>query len=439
MWFGDPRTHVPTLAAIVLASGVALPQQAQAELRASVRVSGLTRPVAFIREPGTTRRQYIVEQDGWVRVVQDGALQPTLFLDVSPFVSKGGERGLLGLAFAPDYATTGRLWVNFTNTEGHTVIARFIRSAAEPLRADSASRVDLLWPDGRRFLQQPFANHNGGTLAFGPDGYLYIALGDGGSGNDPDHRAQNPAVLLGKMLRLDVRVPDSDPEGYDVPADNPFLDGVPVPALPEIWSFGWRNPWKFSFDDPARGGTGALLVADVGQAGWEEVNYEPANRGGRNYGWRNREGAHAHVGSRAPAFLPLTDPIAEYPRAQGQAITGGYVYRGRALGTEYLGRYFFADFVFGRVWSVALSIASDGEALASDLQEHTGALGDSSALGQISAFGVDAAGELYIVSHNRGEIIEIGSTLPPLPPDPVTPDAQDYEPRRTPPRVRLRR
>ncbi|MGE4056313.1 MAG: sorbosone dehydrogenase family protein, partial [Vicinamibacterales bacterium] len=193
------------LVALALLTGFAL--DAQAQLRSEVRVSGLTRPVAFIQEPTSPRRQYIVEQDGWIKVVQDGALQSALFLDLSAEIGTGGERGLLGLAFAPDYASSGRLWVNFTNRNGHTVIARFRRSTIDPLQADPASRFDLRWPGGNRFIAQPFANHNGGTIAFGPDGFLYIGMGDGGSANDPDHLAQSPNSLLGKMLRIDVDVP----------------------------------------------------------------------------------------------------------------------------------------------------------------------------------------------------------------------------------------
>ena len=186
-------------------------------------------------------------------------------------------------------------------TAGDTVVARFRRSA-NPLIADPVSRFDLRWggAGSPRFIDQPFANHNGGHLAFGPDGFLYIGLGDGGSGNDPDHRAQNPAELLGKMLRIDVNVPEADPTGYRVPSGNPFV-GV-AGTRPEIWSFGLRNPWRYTFDDPARGGTGALLIGDVGQNRWEEIDYEPPARGGRNYGWRNREGAHDNQTSRPPAF-----------------------------------------------------------------------------------------------------------------------------------------
>jgi glucose/arabinose dehydrogenase len=256
---------------------------------------------------------------------------------------------------------------------------------------------------------QPFANHNGGHLAFGPDGYLYIGMGDGGSSNDPNHLAQTPSTLLGKMLRIDVHVPEGDSTGYRIPPGNPFSGAS---GLPEIWSFGLRNPWQFSFDDPARGGTGALVIGDVGQGGWEEIDYEPQNRGGRNYGWRNREGAHDNVTTLPPAFLPLVDPIFEYDRTAGQSITGGFVYRG--IGPTYYGRYFFADFVRGRVWSIALTTDASGEATASDAIEHTAELGGFAALGNISAFGVDAAGEHYIVGYSLGRIIRI--VHPPRPP-----------------------
>ena len=217
------------------------------------------------------------------------------------------------------------------------------------------------------------------------------------------------------MLRIDVNVADTHAIGYQVPADNPFVGGRPVAARPEIWAFGLRNPWRYSFDDPARGGTGALVIGDVGQSAFEEIDYEPSNRGGRNYGWRNREGAHNNVTSRPAAFLPLVDPIHEYDRLSGQSVTGGYVYRGRALGSAYAGRYFFADFVQGRVWSIALTIDGQGEARATGLTEHTAELGGQSQLGNISSFGVDADGELYIVSLTRGAVLSVAGLAPPTP------------------------
>ncbi|HZB26460.1 MAG TPA: PQQ-dependent sugar dehydrogenase [Vicinamibacterales bacterium] len=378
---------------------------ALAQLRTRVYVSGLTQPIAFVQDPADPAVQFVVEQRGRIRVIRNGTVEGTDFLDLTPVVRSGGEQGLLGLAFPPDAGLTGRFYVNFTNTDGDTVIARFRRSA-NPLVADPSSRFDLRWngTGGPRVIRQPFSNHNGGHLAFGPDGYLYIGLGDGGSGNDPDHRAQNPAELLGKFLRVDVGVPDSHPIGYQVPGNNPFLGGT---ARPEIWSFGWRNPWRYSFDDTSRGGTGALVAGDVGQNAWEEVNYEPRGRSGRNYGWRNREGAHNNVTSVPPAFNPLVDPIHEYDHSTGSSITGGYVYRGTALGSEYRGRYFFGDFVRSRVWSVALTVDAGGEGRASDVREHTTDFGGTSQLANVASFAVDAAGELYIVSYGRGVILKI--------------------------------
>jgi glucose/arabinose dehydrogenase len=371
-------------------------------------VSGFSAPIAFVPDPVDRTVQYVAEQGGRIRLVRYGAVLSTDFLDLSAEIAFAGEQGLLGLAFAPDYASSGRFFVNFTNKDGNTVIARFRRSS-NPLVADASSRFDLRWGGaaGPAFITQPFANHNGGHLAFGPDGFLYIGLGDGGFGNDPDHRAQNPSELLGKMLRIDVSVPDAHASGYEVPANNPFIGTGPPGTRPEIWSFGWRNPWRYSFDDPARGGTGALVVGDVGQSAFEEIDYEPPNSGGRNYGWRNREGAHDNLSSAPPAFLPLIDPIHEYGRSVGAAITGGYVYRGWSLGPTYRGRYFFADFAFGRVWSLALIVnPATGEAQPTNLVEHTAELGGG-LLGNISSFGIDADGELYVVNYSSGMILRV--------------------------------
>jgi glucose/arabinose dehydrogenase len=400
---------VLALLVAILLPGAAF--QAAPAVRAVTFVTGLQSPTAFVQDPGDPRVFFAVEQAGRIRIVRDRTVEGD-FLDLRPVVSSGGERGLLGLALAPDYVESGRFFVNFTNAAGDTVIARFRR--AGPLSADPASRFDLKWaPDGAAVIQQPFSNHNGGHLAFGPDGYLYIGLGDGGSGNDPQHLAQNPSSLLGKVLRIDVNVPDAHPAGYVVPGDNPFVNQAPVRARPEIWSVGLRNPWRFSFDSPARGGTGALVMADVGQNAWEEINYEPRNRGGRNYGWRNRECGHVNLQTQPPAYLPLVDPIHEYGRALGQSITGGYVYRGRSLGDRFQGRYFFADFVSGRVWSLALTVdPTTGEASASEVLDHTADLGGTAATGNVSAFGTDGEGELYVVNYARGVVLRLVGTPP---------------------------
>jgi glucose/arabinose dehydrogenase len=379
---------------------------AAAQLRATLFVSGLTLPVGFVQDPSDPAVQYVIEQGGKIRVVRNGTLQSAPFLDLTASIAAGGERGLLGMALPPDYGTSGRIYVNFTNPAGDTVVARFKRGAStSPLLADPASRFDLRWSTGERVIRQPFANHNGGNLVFGPDGFLYIGMGDGGSGDDPFNNAQNMSSLLGKMLRIDVSVDDGDAAGLRIPPDNPFAGS----AAPEIWDIGVRNPWRWSFDDPARGGTGALVIGDVGQNRFEEIDYEPAGAGGKNYGWRIREGAHDEVTSLPPAFLPLTEPIFEYSHSVGASITGGFVYRGSALPALFRGRYFFADFVFNRVWSIALTVnPSTGNATASDLREHTSELGSPG----VTSFGVDAAGELYFTNYGAGTISRITSAAP---------------------------
>ena len=398
----------------VLLAMAVFPMDASAQLRATQYVTGLSAPIAFIQDPADTANQYVVQQGGRIRLVRNGTLQPTDFLNLSGVISAGGERGLLGMALAPDYAASGRFFVYFTSNgdisgsaNGDLVIARFKRSTDNPLIADPATRFNLRWSTGERFIQHRInTNHNGGNLAFGPDGFLYIGTGDGGSGNDPDNNAQNMGSLLGKMLRIDVSVGDGDQNGFVVPADNPFIGS----NRPEIWSVGLRNPWRWSFDDPARGGTGALIIGDVGQGAREEINYEPAGRGGRNYGWRIREGTIATPGVPAttPAFTPLTDPIFDYGRSSGASITGGFVYRGSAL-PSFAGRYFYGDFVSGRIWSLALTInPTTGEATASNLQDHTSQLGSSS----VSTFGVDANGELYFANYSNGRIYRIESSEP---------------------------
>jgi hypothetical protein len=405
-----PRYVVGFLLALVIASGAAIPAQSSLPaLRTTIVVTGLTNPLAFVQDPTDPRVQFVVQQAGRIRVIRDGVLLADDFLNLTGSIAAGGERGLLGLAFAPDYGASRRFFVNFTNPAGHTVIARYRRSATDALRADTASRFDLLWPDGNRFITQPFSNHNGGDLAFGSDGYLYIPLGDGGDGNDPAHRAQDPSTLLGKMLRIDVNVADSDAEGYDVPPDNPFVGRAGF--LPEIWAFGLRNPFRFSVDARERGGSGAILIGDVGQSAWEEIDFEPFGAGGRNYGWRNREGAHDNVTALPPAFLPLVDPIIEYGRSVGTTVIGGVVNRGAGLGVPFFGRYFYADFGAGRVWSARLiTVPASGEATASDIVEHTTQLGG--ALGNVSAFGIDSSCRIHFLDWSGGRVLRIDLDAP---------------------------
>ena len=290
--------HAPPIGIGVLVLALAAP--ATASLRLERVAQGRQGTVAFVEDPQHPGTFLLVAQEGVVEVMTGGAIRETPFLDLRGAISSGGERGLLGLAFPPDAASAGRVFVNFTNRDGHTVIARFERRADDPLVAAADSRKDLVWGDGRAFIEQPFANHNGGHLAFGPDGYLYVGLGDGGSANDPRNLAQTLTTPLGKMLRLDVAVATDHARGYVVPPDNPFVGRTDV--LPEIWALGYRNPWRYGFDDVGDGATAALVVGDVGQNQREEIDYEPAGVGGRNYGWRLREGFVATPG--VPPSVP---------------------------------------------------------------------------------------------------------------------------------------
>jgi glucose/arabinose dehydrogenase len=395
------------LACFVLALVAGLASPVAAQVRGETILRGLRNPVAAVADPTDPSTFLVVEQRGVIVVARDGRLLDEPFLDLRDEISSGGERGLLGIALAPDYAESRRLYVNFTNREGHTVVARFLRREDDATRADRSSRFDLQWPTGRRMIEQPFANHNGGHLAFGPDGYLYIGLGDGGSGGDPMNHAQRTDSLLGKMLRIDVNVPPDDPRGYRIPEDNPFLDGDPARALDEIWAVGLRNPWRYSFDDWTRGGTSALLIADVGQNAREELNFEPTGRGGRNYGWRLREGREPFDPRTAPAFTPLIEPIHDYGRAVGASVTGGFIYRGAALDLGYEGRYFYADFISGRVFSLGLHLDDSGEARADDEREHTAQLGGRETLGMVSSFAQDHEGELLLLNYSAGTLVRV--------------------------------
>jgi glucose/arabinose dehydrogenase len=394
--------------ALAVAILLAQPLNANGALRLELVARGFTSAVAFVADPVVPGAFLVVTQDGLVHAITEGVTRETPFLDLRDVIGGGGERGLLGLALPPAAAASRRVYVNFTNRDGDTVIARFERRSDDPLVADPETRFDLQWPDRERFIAQPYANHNGGHLAFGPDGYLYVGMGDGGSANDPQNRAQSLDTLLGKMLRIDVNVPAGDTRGYVIPPDNPFVDRQGV--LPEIWAFGYRNPWRYTFDDVGEGATDALVLGDVGQGAREEIDYEPAGTGGRNYGWRHREGSIAtpRVPPAPIEFGPLIEPVSDYGRGRGQAITGGFVYRGSALPAYYHGRYFFADYGSGRVWSLGLAVDADtGEASRVDETEHTDEIGGSKP--GLSSFGRDFGGELYLVTQG-GEIYRIVST-----------------------------
>ncbi|MFN2227638.1 MAG: PQQ-dependent sugar dehydrogenase [Anaerolineae bacterium] len=341
---------------------------------------GLEQPVGIAHAGDGSGRLFVVEKPGRIRIVRDGALRPDPFLDISGQVGSGGsEQGLLGLAFHPRYAQNGLFFVNYTDRQGSTVVARFSVSG-DPNRADPGSQAVILRQE------QPAGNHNGGHLAFGPDGYLYIGLGDGGGAGDRYGNGQNGATFLGAMLRLDV----DGGQPYSIPADNPFLDDPAV--RDEIWAIGLRNPWRYSFDRR----TGDLYIADVGQNVYEEVDVQPAGSGGgENYGWPIMEGQHCYPESASCQQQGLVLPVFEYDHTQGCSVTGGYVYRGQAF-PLLRGIYVLGDYCSGRLWGLARD--GDGQWRAAQVGQ---------AEGLLTSFGEDEAGELYVVDMGGGALYRL--------------------------------
>jgi glucose/arabinose dehydrogenase len=346
------------------------PQAQQRGYRLVRVASGLRDALYLTHAPGQPNRLYVVRQGGQVVVFVRGRRAARPFLDVSRLITAGGEQGLLGLAFHPDYARNRRLFVNYTDRAGDTRVVEY-RARADRRSVDPASARVVLSQD------QPFANHNGGMLAFGPDRKLYIGLGDGGGGGDPLRAGQDLSTLLGKILRVDV---DAG-RPYAVPADNPFRGTAG--ARGEIWHYGLRNPWRFSFDRA----TGDMWIGDVGQNAIEEIDRAPAGRGGLNFGWNAFEG-NRRFGGALRAGSRHTGPVTQYTHALGVSVTGGYVYRGRAV-PALRGRYLFADFGTGRVWSIRAGARPGG------LREETGRLGVR--LSAVTSFGEGANGELYVI------------------------------------------
>ena len=363
----SPTTQTVTVTAGATASGTVTYAASPLVLAVQLLTEGLESPV-YLTAPANDARLFIVEQRGRIRVFKNGALLATPFLDITSIVQYGGEEGLLSVAFDPAYATNGRFFVYYTDKSGNIAVARYTAAPAADV-ADANSRQSVI-----SIAHPGQANHNGGLAMFGPDGMLYLGTGDGGGGGDPSNNAQNPNVLLGKLLRLNVTTLP-----YTIPSGNPFVGAT---GADEIWAIGLRNPWRYAFDSPA----GTLYIADVGQGQYEEVSAVAAATAGVNYGWRIMEGAHCYNAATCN-MSGLTQPVLEYDHSQGCSITGGFVYRGTAM-PELTGHYLYSDYCTGFLRSFRLS---SGQAV----DQRTWAIGG---VGNVLSFGVDAAGELYMLT-----------------------------------------
>lgn len=346
-------------------------------------VQGISKPTHITHAGDGTARIFITEQEGRILVIKGGKVLPQPFLDIKRRVSCCGERGLLSVVFPSDFTDKKYFYINYTDLEGDTVIARY-RVTSDPDRADPQSEEVILT------IKQPYANHNGGQMAFGLDGFLYIGMGDGGSAGDPHKNAQNPASLLGKILRIDV---EARIKPYAIPAGNPFLKKERW--RPEIWAYGLRNPWRFSFDRR----TGDLFIGDVGQDRFEEVDLQPAeSRGGENYGWNIMEAGHCFK-TRNCDRQGLIAPISEYPLENGNcSVIGGFVYRGKSF-PSMEGIYLFADYCSGRIWGLKQNAKGWEQRLLLDTSW------------TISTFGEDEQGELYVADHGNGIVYRIVASV----------------------------
>ena len=395
------------LAALAVTLAVASAADAQNVRTKRIVNTGLTYPTYVTHAPGDASRLFVLEKAGRIRIVDMTSATPTLlatnFLNIDPIVdnvtSVGDERGLLGLAFDPNYTKNGQFYVYYTNA-GTNNVARYTRSAADPNVANGTGVVMMTWSD-------PFTNHNGGWIDFGPDGNLYIGVGDGGSANDPNNAAQNLTSRLGKMHRIKPSIGGTSPY-YTIPAGNPFAGGVTTDDT--IWAYGLRNPWRNSFDRE----TGDLWIGDVGQNAVEEIDFQLAGAaGGKNYGWRCTEGT-SNTGLTGCTFgsPSLTAPIHVYNHVSGTSggysLTGGYVYRGCRM-PELQGTYFFADYVSNNVWSFRYNAATNTKTEFTVRNTQITPSLEGAIVNQIVSFGEDANGELYIVDHG-GQIYKIVPT-----------------------------
>jgi glucose/arabinose dehydrogenase len=350
-------------------------------------LDGLTAPLAIVNAGDGSNRLFVAEQGGEIRVIRDGRALPTPFLDIGAEITSGGERGLLGLAFHPDYPRDPRVFVDYTDLNGDTQVSSFVVSADGPDRLDPTSEARILQ------VKQPFANHNGGALLFDPSGMLLVSLGDGGSGGDPQGNGQSLTTLLGKILRIDI-AGSGGGVPYRIPADNPFASGAGG-NRPEIWLTGLRNPWRISVDRA----NGDLWIGDVGQNAWEEIDVQRAGQpAGTNFGWNRMEGTHCFEPDRDCDAAEVTAPVTDYGHDLGCTVIGGNVYRGSAQ-AALVGGYLFGDYCSGRIW--AIDPAGDGYRSPTQVAD--------SGL-SLSAFGEDEAGELYAADIGGGAILRVTAT-----------------------------
>ncbi len=387
----DPRRHLrPRIVSLLVLSVLLLSLVVPATTAAAFKISlaritsGLSSPTQITNAGDGTGRLFVVEKRGTIRVIEGGVLKAGYFMDIRSIVSETGERGLLGLAFHPDFKTNRQLFVYYTNNGGDIVLSRYTTNVARTNVDESLPRPLLVIEHSAQ------TNHNGGALAFGPSGNLFIGVGDGGGSGDPNNNAQKKTTLLGKILRINVDGTGSGPyDRYSIPAGNPYAGATA--GLDEIWDIGLRNPWRISFDR----GTGKLFIADVGQNRYEEINREEATfGGGRNYGWSAMEGKHCYKASRCP-MAGDTLPVAEYSHSGGNcSITGGYVYRG-TLQSAFRGYYVFADYCSGRIWTMAH--AGSTLALRADTSVN------------ITSFGEGETGEIYAVT-SSGYVYRVKAT-----------------------------
>ena len=347
-------------------------------------VDGLDAPLAIANAGDGTGRLFVAQQTGQIRIVRDRRLVSQPFLDIAARITSGGERGLLGVAFHPKFPDDPRVFVDYTDRNGDTQVSSFRVDPASPDRVDPGTEQRIL------FVSQPYANHNGGAVVFGPDGFLYVSLGDGGSGGDPHGNGQSLKVLLGKILRIDIDHPSGD-RAYGIPSDNPYASGADG-GLAEIWLKGLRNPWRISFDRA----NGDLWIGDVGQGDWEEIDVQRAGApGGTNFGWNRMEGAHCFQPQEGCQDPSLTLPVAEYGHDQGCTVIGGNVDRGPSQ-RLLAGGYVFADYCSGRVWAIDPAVDGPRQPTVVAETDHN-----------FSAFGEDEAGDLYAVDISDGTLLRV--------------------------------